>query len=65
MSRYVEEGVLECGITGNDWILENESKVEKVLGLQYAKQSMSTVRWVIAVPENSNIKKIKDKKVSV
>ena len=60
MSRYVEQGMLDCGITGNDWILENESKVERVLDLQYAKQSMSTVRWVIAVPENSGIKTVKD-----
>ncbi|MDD5006213.1 MAG: ATP phosphoribosyltransferase [Candidatus Omnitrophica bacterium] len=60
MSRYVEQGVLDCGITGNDWILENESKVEKILDLQYAKQSMSPVRWVIAVPENSDIKNIKN-----
>ncbi|MDD5292053.1 MAG: ATP phosphoribosyltransferase [Candidatus Omnitrophica bacterium] len=62
MSRYVEQGVLDCGITGNDWILENESKVDKVLDLQYAKQSMSPVRWVVAVPENSGIKSIKDLK---
>ncbi|MFC1709475.1 ATP phosphoribosyltransferase [Candidatus Omnitrophota bacterium] len=60
MSRYVEQGAIDCGITGNDWILENESKVRKILDLQYAKQSMSAVRWVIAVPENSNIKKVKD-----
>ena len=60
MSRYVEQGVLDCGITGNDWILENESNVAKILDLQYAKQSMNTVRWVIAVPEGSSIKSIKD-----
>ncbi|MDD5618003.1 MAG: ATP phosphoribosyltransferase [Candidatus Omnitrophica bacterium] len=62
MSRYVEQGVLDCGITGNDWILENESDVAKILDLQYAKQSMSTVRWVIAVPESSGIKSVKDLK---
>lgn len=62
MSRYVEQGVLDCGITGNDWILENESDVAKILDLQYAKQSMSTVRWVMAVPENSSIKSVKDLK---
>lgn len=60
MSRYVEQGAIDCGITGNDWILENESKVVKILDLQYAKQSMTPVRWVIAVPEGSSIRKIKD-----
>lgn len=60
MSRYVEQGVLDCGITGNDWILENGSSVQKVLDLQYAKQSMSPVRWVIAVPQDSAIKTVKD-----
>lgn len=60
MSRYVEQGAIDCGITGNDWILENESKVQKIIDLQYAKQSMSTVRWVVAVPEGSNIKTIKN-----
>ena len=62
MSRYVEQGVLDCGITGNDWILENESDVAKIQDLQYAKQSMTAVRWVIAVPESSGIKSVKDLK---
>jgi ATP phosphoribosyltransferase len=62
MSRYVEQGVLDCGITGNDWILENESDVAKIQDLQYAKQSMMPVRWVIAVPEKSGIKSVKDLK---
>lgn len=62
MSGYVQEGVLDCGITGNDWILENGSDVKKILDLQYAKQSMSPVRWVIAVPEGKDIKTIKDLK---
>jgi len=60
MSRYVEQGAIDCGITGNDWILENESKVKKILDLQYAKQSIAPVRWVIAVPEGSSIRKVKD-----
>lgn len=60
MSRYVEQGVLDCGITGNDWILENNSRVVKVINLEYAKQSMKPVRWVIAVPEGSHIKSVKD-----
>jgi len=58
MSRYVEEGVLDCGITGNDWILENKSKVIKVTELVYAKRSLMPVRWVVAVPEKSSIKNI-------
>lgn len=60
MSRYVQEGVLDCGITGNDWILENKSDVIKIADLAYAKQSMNPVRWVLAVPEGSSIKSVKD-----
>jgi len=62
ISRYVEQGVLDCGITGNDWISENNSKVSRVTNLQYAKQSMNPVRWVIAVPQGSSVRKIKDLK---
>ena len=62
MSRYVQEGVLDCGITGNDWILENRSSVARVADLAYAKQSMNPVRWVLAVPEQSNIRSVKDMK---
>ncbi|MFH0877490.1 MAG: ATP phosphoribosyltransferase [Candidatus Omnitrophota bacterium] len=60
MSRYVEDGVLDCGITGNDWILENKSDVVRLADLVYSKQGMKPVRWVLAVPENSSIKSIKD-----
>jgi ATP phosphoribosyltransferase len=60
MSRYVQDGALDCGITGNDWILENKSRVVRVTDLTYAKQSLSKVRWVLAVPADSGIKKIKD-----
>ncbi len=60
MSRYVEDGILDCGITGNDWIEENSSSVEKVVELVYAKQSLQPVRWVLAVPDSSNIKSVKD-----
>lgn len=60
MSRYVEDGVLDCGITGNDWILENRSDVIKVVDLAYAKQSMNPVRWVLAIPESSSIRTLKD-----
>lgn len=62
MSRYVEDGVLDCGITGEDWIQENSSKVERVSELAYAKQTLLPVRWVLAVPENSKIKSVKDLK---
>jgi ATP phosphoribosyltransferase len=60
MSRYVEDGVLDCGITGADWIMENESKVLSLADLVYAKQSSAKVRWVVAVPEDSSIKNVKD-----
>ena len=60
MSRYVEDEALDCGITGADWILENGSKVISVADLVYAKQSAVKVRWVLAVPEKSRIKSVKD-----
>jgi ATP phosphoribosyltransferase len=60
MSRYVQDGALDCGITGNDWILENKSDVVRVTDLAYAKQSLNKVRWVLAVPQDSGIKKLKD-----
>ncbi|MDD5423938.1 MAG: ATP phosphoribosyltransferase [Candidatus Omnitrophica bacterium] len=60
MSRYVEQGILDCGITGNDWVLENGSDIVRVEELTYAKQSLNPVRWVLAVPEKSNIRGIKD-----
>ncbi len=59
MSRYVQDGALDCGITGNDWILENGSSVVRVTDLAYAKQSLNKVRWVLAVPLDSGIKSIK------
>ncbi len=59
MSRYIEDGALDCGITGNDWILENKSDVVRVTDLIYAKQGMNKVRWVLAVPESSGIKSVK------
>ena len=62
MSRYVEDGALDCGITGADWILENDSQVVRLADLVYAKQSAVKVRWVLAVPETSSIKSIKDLK---
>lgn len=60
MARYVEDGILDVGITGNDWILENGSDVVRVAELIYAKQSMRPVRWVLAVPENSKVRAVKD-----
>jgi len=60
MARYVEDGILDVGITGNDWILENGSNVVRVAELIYAKQSMRPVRWVLAVPQDSKIRSVKD-----
>jgi ATP phosphoribosyltransferase len=60
MSRYVEAGALDGGITGNDWILENGSDVVKVTELAYSKQSRNPVRWVLAVPVDSKVTRPKD-----
>lgn len=60
ISRYVEHGMLDCGITGYDWIVENGSEVVEVTDLIYAKQGLRPVRWVIAVPNASPIKTVKD-----
>ena len=58
IARYVESGDLDCGITGLDWTLENNASVKEVADLEYAKSSFRKVRWVLAVPENSPVKKI-------
>jgi len=58
MSRYVESGMLDAGITGKDWTLENESNVEIVADLVYSKVSRKPTRWVIAVPGDSNITRV-------
>lgn len=55
MSRYVESGMLDAGITGKDWTLENDSDIEVVADLVYSKVSKKPTRWVIAVPGNSDI----------
>ena len=60
MARYVEDGVLDAGLTGRDWVEENEAKVENVADLIYAKQSFGKVRWVLAVPESSPVHSVKD-----
>ena len=60
MSRYVDDETLDCGITGADWIEENSSHVTSLAELLYAKQTSNKVRWVLAVPESSPIKSVKD-----
>ncbi len=60
MSRYVEDGVLDAGITGRDWIEENGSDVVEVAELVYAKQQLGTVQWVLAVPEESKVRRPED-----
>ena len=60
MARYVEDGILDAGLTGRDWIEENEADVYAVADLVYAKQSFGKVRWVLAVPENSPYLSVKD-----
>lgn len=60
MSRYVERGVLDMAITGLDWTRENDSDVEVIERLVYAKASRQAVRWVLAVPEDSDIESVKD-----
>ncbi len=62
MSRYVESGSLDAGITGKDWIEENASDVRLVAELVYAKTSFRPVRWILAVPQDSPVKKIEDLK---
>ncbi len=60
MARYVEDGILDAGLTGRDWIQENEADVVAVADLIYAKQSFGKVRWVLAVPEASSFQSVKD-----
>jgi len=60
MARYVETGALDAGITGHDWVVETGSNVEELAELVYAKQRLSRVRWVLAVPEDSPIRKPAD-----
>jgi ATP phosphoribosyltransferase len=60
VSRYVEHGFLDAGLTGLDWIAENESKVHVVCELQYSKATTQKARWVLAVPEASPIRSVKD-----
>ncbi|MCL4795409.1 MAG: ATP phosphoribosyltransferase [Bryobacteraceae bacterium] len=60
MARYVEDGILDAGLTGFDWVIENDSDVVTVADLVYAKQSFGKVRWVLAVPEASPVQSVKD-----
>lgn len=60
MARYVDDGVLDAGLTGKDWVLEQGADVKEVAELNYAKGGLRPVRWVIAVPNDSKIKKVSD-----
>ena len=60
MSRYVEQGMLDAGIAGLDWIEANGSEIIDLCDLVYSKQTKNPVRWVLAVPNESNIKSVKD-----
>src|SRR5258705_13679820 len=60
MPRYVENGSFDCGLTGYDWILENDAKVVELAELVFSKVSRRPVRWVLAVPNDSPIREVKD-----
>ena len=60
MARYVADGVFDAGLTGYDWVMESGVKVHEVCELQYAKTGFRPVRWVLAVPNDSPIKSVKD-----
>ena len=67
MARYVEDEVLDAGICGRDWVLENDAKVVEVCELKYSKQTNRPIRWVVAVPNDSpiqNIKQLKGKRIA-
>src|SRR5258705_13914671 len=59
ISRYVEHGFLDCGITGKDWIEENDSDVELIEKLEYSKATSGPTRWVLVVPRGSSIQSVK------
>jgi len=60
IGRYVDLGFLDCGITGRDWIAENQAQVEVITDLRYSKATSLPTRWVLVVPEDSPIKSVKD-----
>ena len=62
MSRYVEDGFFDCGLTGRDWVKENDSSVEIVADLIYSRASNRISKWVLAVPEQSEIHSVSDLK---
>jgi len=62
MSRYVEDGTLDLGLTGKDWIMENRSDVSVITDLVYSKASLKPARWVLAVRDSSPIKRLEDLK---
>jgi ATP phosphoribosyltransferase len=60
MAGYVEAGILDCGLTGKDWIMEQNAAVHEVAELIYAKEGLRPVKWIIAVPNDSKIRTVKD-----
>ena len=62
MAHYVERGVLDVGLTGKDWILENEADVVEIAELSYSKTTSQAARWVVAVPDDSEVKSVADLK---
>ncbi len=60
MARYVEQGVLDAGITGHDWVVETGADVEEICELLFSKVSRRPVRWVLCVPEDSSVESVKD-----
>ncbi|MBN1833511.1 MAG: ATP phosphoribosyltransferase [Deltaproteobacteria bacterium] len=60
MALYVQQGVLDAGLTGKDWIIENNADVEEICELVYSKTSLRPVQWVLAVPQDSPVKTVKD-----
>lgn len=60
MARYVEQGILDAGITGHDWVQENQADVHEVCELVFSKVSRRPVRWVLCVPEDSPVQSVKD-----
>ena len=62
MARYVDNGIFDVGLTGKDWVLEQNADVVEVAELRYAKGGLNPVRWVVAVPEDSSMRTLKDLK---
>ncbi len=60
MARYVADGVFDAGLTGHDWVMESGAQVQEICELMYAKSGFRPVRWVLAVPNDSPIKSVKD-----